>query len=896
MIQLCAGLGAAHRAHVCHRDIKPGNLFVRTDGLLKILDFGVARLAASSMTGTGFIVGTPDYMSPEQARGLEIDGRSDIFSTGAVFYFMLTGRKPFSAANLPMLFHKIQQADAAPLGPGVPDDLARTVLKALAKEPAARYQSCQELSADLDAIRQRAGLAVPPDVQDLFPDRFSDSPAPISSAVFDLSSTSTEDTVDLLPAGMIDSDEHREARTCAVDRARCHSTGCRSRKRHRTSGPPFRHPPEPRFRGTQEVAVTTKLVVFQGDDVVKEIRLRGTTVRIGRDARNEVALDDPSKAVSRFHAEVRDQGGGYIVADLGSRNGVWIRGERVKNTAPVTLGVPISIGPFELVLEDDVSTSEFEEAPAVRPPVIAGNRAVASRSGTLPGGKAAAKSRLPLRFMPWMAVAAGVAAIAVIAFVVVYNVISGPTTTTTSTALTTSSSSSTTTSVSEAEIRHQKIQELLVLAQSEMDAQNYDTAMGNVDQALAIDPGSVDALNLKQIINKKANPTTSVKPTIDPIAPRPGIPPKPGETRAEYRQRAERIESNYADGRTALGREQFAAALESFGNVERDQLHYMDLDSLVEGTKARQQNAVATAMTNGQQDQERKGFKEARDWYERALALDPTSAQARERLTKVLPLLFQQASALLNKSTLQMKLGDAGAAKVGFQEVMKLLKPDDDLYKDAQRYMKEREMRMPGRPRGNPHGFVAIVAVAVSLFSVGMQARSGQNPIARLFGKNKPPVYNVYRDPANRFQIDYPQKELRVLPRGGSSLVVFTEGNGPTLFVDYQPLPEPLTPGELAAVQGVELERVKKAEAAAKDFTSDQFDAKVGRGLMIRYNRLSQGPEKAMQFIVTKGRDFFRIHCVYPEPLAQKYEPIMLHMIHSFQAPVEPQAPPAPKN
>ena len=83
MSQLCAGLGAAHNASIYHRDIKPGNMFVRADGILKILDFGVARLASSNMTAAGFIVGTPDYMSPEQARGAEIDGRSDIFRSAA---------------------------------------------------------------------------------------------------------------------------------------------------------------------------------------------------------------------------------------------------------------------------------------------------------------------------------------------------------------------------------------------------------------------------------------------------------------------------------------------------------------------------------------------------------------------------------------------------------------------------------------------------------------------------------------------------------------------------------------------------------------------------------------------------------------------------------------------
>ena len=108
-------MASAHNASIYHRDIKPGNIFVRGDGILKILDFGVARLATSSMTAAGFIVGTPDYMSPEQARGQEIDSRSDIFSSGGVFYFMLTGRKPFPAEDPPSLFRQIQSDDPAPL-------------------------------------------------------------------------------------------------------------------------------------------------------------------------------------------------------------------------------------------------------------------------------------------------------------------------------------------------------------------------------------------------------------------------------------------------------------------------------------------------------------------------------------------------------------------------------------------------------------------------------------------------------------------------------------------------------------------------------------------------------------------------------------------------------------
>jgi serine/threonine-protein kinase len=155
MAQMCEGLAVAHVHGIFHRDIKPGNIFVQDDGSLKILDFGVARLADSNMTASGFIVGTPDFMSPEQARGQEIDRRSDVFSTGAVFYYMLSGRKPFAAADLPAVLHKVEAEDPPPLNDReVPSGLWRVISRALAKSVTRRYQELGELLADLTRFQR----------------------------------------------------------------------------------------------------------------------------------------------------------------------------------------------------------------------------------------------------------------------------------------------------------------------------------------------------------------------------------------------------------------------------------------------------------------------------------------------------------------------------------------------------------------------------------------------------------------------------------------------------------------------------------------------------------------------------------------------------------------------
>ena len=157
--QLCRALEVAHEQVVIHRDIKPQNIVVEPSGVLKVMDFGIARLANRSkdegLTREGMSIGTPDYMSPEQLSGMELDARSDLYSAGVVLFECLTRRLPFEAATTYALIAK--QLEGAPpdprtLNPDVPEALAQVILKAMAKEPADRFQTAAQMHDALAAI------------------------------------------------------------------------------------------------------------------------------------------------------------------------------------------------------------------------------------------------------------------------------------------------------------------------------------------------------------------------------------------------------------------------------------------------------------------------------------------------------------------------------------------------------------------------------------------------------------------------------------------------------------------------------------------------------------------------------------------------------------------------
>lgn len=160
--QLCDGLAFAHRAGIVHRDIKPANLMVNPEGQLKILDFGIARFTQSDgLTQAGAVIGTLNYMSPEQIQGQPVDHRSDIFSVGLVAYELLSGRQAFPGQLATGLVHRLLHEEPPSLAPSLPGrlgELAEVVTRAMAKDPRDRYQDLGDMRQELLRLQGR-GIA-----------------------------------------------------------------------------------------------------------------------------------------------------------------------------------------------------------------------------------------------------------------------------------------------------------------------------------------------------------------------------------------------------------------------------------------------------------------------------------------------------------------------------------------------------------------------------------------------------------------------------------------------------------------------------------------------------------------------------------------------------------------
>jgi serine/threonine-protein kinase len=162
VVAVADALDYAHRQNVVHRDIKPTNIMVTKDNSIKVMDFGIARMTSTTKTQTSSILGTPSYMSPEQLNGATVDGRSDIFSLGVVFFELLTGRKPFEAENLSALLFKIAHEPHAPvrgIRPDLPACTDEILDRALHKDFHQRYARAKDFGED---VRRCLASSEPP--------------------------------------------------------------------------------------------------------------------------------------------------------------------------------------------------------------------------------------------------------------------------------------------------------------------------------------------------------------------------------------------------------------------------------------------------------------------------------------------------------------------------------------------------------------------------------------------------------------------------------------------------------------------------------------------------------------------------------------------------------------
>jgi len=201
---VAAALAYAHRHGVIHRDVKPGNVLITDEGTVKVTDFGIARAVNTeeSLTQTGAVMGTATYFSPEQAEGVAVDARSDIYSLGVVIFEMVTGRPPFVGESPVSVASKhVRENPPAPrdINPGVPPDLEAIILKCMAKSPDYRYATGEDLRVDL--LRFREGRAV------------SAGPVPMAAAMGTTQAVATYGSTQALPQMQSVADDEAPSRT-----------------------------------------------------------------------------------------------------------------------------------------------------------------------------------------------------------------------------------------------------------------------------------------------------------------------------------------------------------------------------------------------------------------------------------------------------------------------------------------------------------------------------------------------------------------------------------------------------------------------------------------------------------------------------------------------------------
>jgi pSer/pThr/pTyr-binding forkhead associated (FHA) protein/tetratricopeptide (TPR) repeat protein len=453
-----------------------------------------------------------------------------------------------------------------------------------------------------------------------------------------------------------------------------------------------------------------KLVIFRGDAVESETRLTGTTVCIGRDSRNDVVLDDSQKGVSRFHAEIRADGGGYVIVDLKSRNGIWVNGQRIKEKARLALGVPVTLGAYELALEDDVSTTEFGgEAPLLDQHTVVGAASVDRKDGPSRSGTRASMRSPVVAARQQVLLWSGAAVATVLSCAVAYGIVRyrrvppPPVAPAPQVAVIQQKPvepTPTAEDLKKAEDARKAaaIDQHLADARVQMEARDYAGAVrDHLQPVLELEPDNAQALELKRQADEAvaAAEALAKKSRITPKPETPaevetsGIPRRANETWPEYTARVTRIKVNFQEGNRYLDKLDYANAIARFHLVERDQPRYLGVDLSISEATAKQQKALEDAMNGGQQNEAAGKLHEARQWYQRALVIDPGSTAARERNAALLNRMTADANRLMNRATFAAKSQDTELAVRLFQQIVDLMLPGDEVRDKAAKQLEE---------------------------------------------------------------------------------------------------------------------------------------------------------------------------------------------------------------
>jgi pSer/pThr/pTyr-binding forkhead associated (FHA) protein len=447
-----------------------------------------------------------------------------------------------------------------------------------------------------------------------------------------------------------------------------------------------------------------KLVIFRGDSVESELQLRRQTVRIGRDTRNDVVLDD--KTVTRFHAEVTHEGGTYYVSDLDSRNGVWINNQRIKGKTPLALGVPVTVGAYEVTLEDDVGTSDLSDlVPGAGRTVIstqmvpaaerssastARGRAAAPPSKPSPVATAAAR---PAVFWPIVGVVTLVLCFGT--YLVVRRFMARPAP---PPAIVRTEPPAPAAEPPPAAPARPLTQDIVAgyveAANYAIDDKDYEAARYDVDAALELDPNNQDLLakrkQIEDLSSTPAPPPPRPKPAPVPdVQETPGIPRRANEAAGDYAARVGRIQTNMREGNRALEQDEFALALTRYQAVVRDQPGYQNVDGQIADAAAKQKRQVDAAIENGQQNERAGRLVIAVQWYDRALKIDPNSAAAQERLAAVADRRTKDGLAAFARAEVFRKRNEIPRAVAAYQEAADLLPASNDKKAEAQQWLEK---------------------------------------------------------------------------------------------------------------------------------------------------------------------------------------------------------------